>query len=174
MQGKGEMKQGPGRTVSSRTVRAAALGEVHARPFAALQTPTRVLHFAFTTDAAGSAGRAGTGETLRGARRAAAGPGQAHPDRTRAGHADLRAARRISDLRLGLSRRDEAVRSRADAADGRDAPAAAAGPLLAAHGSASASRRRRARRSDEPFQRTLGRRVVDRRGPGDGRQRFPG
>ncbi|MDE2364178.1 MAG: DUF3422 domain-containing protein [Hyphomicrobiales bacterium] len=35
-------------------LRASALGEIHARPFAAISTPSRVLHFAFTSDAAGA------------------------------------------------------------------------------------------------------------------------
>lgn len=49
------MKQGTGADgFEPHELRASILGEVHARPFAALPTPTRVLHFAFTTDAAGS------------------------------------------------------------------------------------------------------------------------
>ncbi|MFV0281377.1 MAG: DUF3422 family protein [Rhodoblastus sp.] len=36
-------------------LRANALAEIHARPFPPVQTPSRILHFAFTTDAAGSA-----------------------------------------------------------------------------------------------------------------------
>ncbi len=36
-------------------LRAAALGEIHARPFARVETPSRILLFAFTTDAAGGA-----------------------------------------------------------------------------------------------------------------------
>jgi uncharacterized membrane-anchored protein len=36
-------------------LRAAMLGEVHARPFTAIETPRRILHFAFET--AGDAGK---------------------------------------------------------------------------------------------------------------------
>ena len=36
-------------------LRAAALGEIHARPFVRVETPSRILLFAFTTDAAGAA-----------------------------------------------------------------------------------------------------------------------
>ncbi len=36
-------------------LRAAVLGEVHARPFTALETPRRILHFAFDTDARAAA-----------------------------------------------------------------------------------------------------------------------
>lgn len=36
-------------------LRAAALGEIHARPFLPVETPSRILHFAFTTDAVGGA-----------------------------------------------------------------------------------------------------------------------
>ncbi len=36
-------------------LRAAALAEIHARPFTLAETPSRILHFAFTTDAAGGA-----------------------------------------------------------------------------------------------------------------------
>jgi len=36
-------------------LRAAALGEIHARPFSAVETPRRILLFAFTTDAVGGA-----------------------------------------------------------------------------------------------------------------------
>lgn len=36
-------------------LRAGALGEIHARPFTRAETPSRILHFAFTTDGAGAA-----------------------------------------------------------------------------------------------------------------------
>ena len=36
-------------------LRAAALGEIHARPFLPVETPSRILHFAFTSDAVGGA-----------------------------------------------------------------------------------------------------------------------
>ena len=35
-------------------LRAATLGEIHARPFAPVTTPSRILHYAFTTDSAGA------------------------------------------------------------------------------------------------------------------------
>jgi uncharacterized membrane-anchored protein len=38
-----------GRTLAAHPLRAAVLGEVHARPFTAIETPRRVLHFAFET-----------------------------------------------------------------------------------------------------------------------------
>jgi uncharacterized membrane-anchored protein len=39
----------PGAYLEPHALRAAALGEVHARPFTALATPSRILHFAFDT-----------------------------------------------------------------------------------------------------------------------------
>ncbi len=45
-----------GARLTAHKLRAAILGEVHARPFTAIETPRRVLHFAF--DTAGDAGRA--------------------------------------------------------------------------------------------------------------------
>jgi len=44
-----------GTRLTAHAMRAAILGEVHARPFTPLQTPRRILHFAF--DTAGEAGR---------------------------------------------------------------------------------------------------------------------
>ena len=47
---------GAGARLSAHPLRAAILNEVHARPFTAIETPRRILHFAF--DTAGEAGRA--------------------------------------------------------------------------------------------------------------------
>jgi len=47
---------GDGAKLSAHGLRAAVLGEVHARPFTAMETPRRVLHFAF--DTAGERARA--------------------------------------------------------------------------------------------------------------------
>src|SRR5919109_729215 len=50
---------GEGARLRSHHLRAAVLGEVHARPFTAIETPRRVLHFAFdTTGERGAADRA--------------------------------------------------------------------------------------------------------------------
>ena len=38
-----------GARLSPHALRAAILGEVHARPFTAIETPRRILHFAFAT-----------------------------------------------------------------------------------------------------------------------------
>ncbi len=43
---------GGGARLAPHPLRAAILGEVHARPFTAIETPRRILHFAFDTDAA--------------------------------------------------------------------------------------------------------------------------
>ena len=40
---------GEGTRLSPHPLRAAVLGEVHARPFTPIETPRRVLHFAFDT-----------------------------------------------------------------------------------------------------------------------------
>ena len=42
---------GGGTRLTAHAMRAAILGEVHARPFTPLQTPRRILHFAFNTPA---------------------------------------------------------------------------------------------------------------------------
>ena len=48
-----------GTQLTPHPLRAAVLGEVHARPFTPLTTPRRILHFAFdTTGAAAAADRA--------------------------------------------------------------------------------------------------------------------
>src|SRR5450830_164381 len=44
-----------GARLTAHRLRAAVLGEVHARPFTAIATPRRILHFAFDTAAAGAA-----------------------------------------------------------------------------------------------------------------------
>jgi uncharacterized membrane-anchored protein len=44
--------EGGGTRLVPHPLRAAILGEVHARPFTAVETPRRILHFAFETDAA--------------------------------------------------------------------------------------------------------------------------
>src|SRR6266478_8127010 len=50
---------GNGARLSAHPLRAAILGEVHARPFTPIETPRRVLHFAFdTTGERGEADRA--------------------------------------------------------------------------------------------------------------------
>src|SRR4051794_19754617 len=41
--------EGDGARLSAHRLRAAVLGEVHARPFTPIETPRRVLHFAFET-----------------------------------------------------------------------------------------------------------------------------
>jgi uncharacterized membrane-anchored protein len=46
------ISEGGGTQLKPHPLRAAVLGEVHARPFTALATPSRVLHFGFETDAA--------------------------------------------------------------------------------------------------------------------------
>ena len=38
-----------GARLAPHALRAAVLGEVHARPFTAIETPHRILHFAFDT-----------------------------------------------------------------------------------------------------------------------------
>lgn len=50
-----EVTIGNGTRLAPHPLRAAVLGEVHARPFTAVETPRRILHFAFAT--AGEAGR---------------------------------------------------------------------------------------------------------------------
>jgi uncharacterized membrane-anchored protein len=47
---------GEGKKLEPHPLRAAVLGEVHARPFTAIEIPHRVLHFAF--DTAGERGEA--------------------------------------------------------------------------------------------------------------------
>src|SRR6266487_5588986 len=50
---------GNGARLTAHPLRAAVLGEVHARPFTPIETPRRVLHFAFeTTPERGEADRA--------------------------------------------------------------------------------------------------------------------
>ena len=41
--------EGGGATLAPHPLRAAVLGELHARPFTPIETPRRVLHFAFDT-----------------------------------------------------------------------------------------------------------------------------
>jgi uncharacterized membrane-anchored protein len=54
---------GGGGRLKAHPLRAAVLGEVHARPFTPIETPRRVLHFAFDTTAErGEADRAALGE----------------------------------------------------------------------------------------------------------------
>src|SRR2546423_8286511 len=55
--------EGGSARLTAHALRAAVLGEVHARPFTPLETPRRVLHFAFDTTAErGEADRAAPGE----------------------------------------------------------------------------------------------------------------
>jgi len=51
----GEVSIGKGGQLSAHALRAAVLGEVHARPFTPIEVPRRILHFAF--DTTGDAGR---------------------------------------------------------------------------------------------------------------------
>jgi len=50
-----EVSLGDGKRLDPHPLRAAVLGEVHARPFTPIETPRRILHFAF--DTAGDAGK---------------------------------------------------------------------------------------------------------------------
>src|SRR5437016_409771 len=55
--------EGTGARLAAHPLRAAILGEVHARPFTPIETPRRVLHFAFeTTPERGEADRAALAE----------------------------------------------------------------------------------------------------------------
>ncbi|MFL5001482.1 MAG: DUF3422 family protein, partial [Xanthobacteraceae bacterium] len=50
--------EGGNARLKAHSLRAAVLGEVHARPFTPIETPRRVLHFAFDTTERGEADRA--------------------------------------------------------------------------------------------------------------------
>src|SRR5262245_7463569 len=65
--------------LTAHPLRAAVLGEVHARPFTPIETPRRVLHFAFDTTAeSGEADRAALGEFCSGRGLPAPKPGSKH------------------------------------------------------------------------------------------------
>jgi len=65
--------------LAAHPLRAAVLGEVHARPFTPIETPRRVLHFAFDTTAeSGEADRAALGEFCSGRGLPAPKPGSKH------------------------------------------------------------------------------------------------
>ena len=95
-----------GARLTAHPLRAAVLGEVHARPFTPIETPRRVLHFAFETTAErGEADRAALVVVLRRRarlRRAAAGR-QASSRGVRRDRAALGAAFGIHHLHLGAS-----------------------------------------------------------------------
>ena len=57
---------GDGAKLSAHGLRAAVLGEVHARPFTPMETPRRVLHFAFETAGERSAIRCTSSATRSG------------------------------------------------------------------------------------------------------------
>jgi uncharacterized membrane-anchored protein len=68
-----------GARLAPHPLRAAVLGEVHARPFTAIETPRRVLHFAFATTAAhAEADRAALAAFCAGRGLAPPGPGSNH------------------------------------------------------------------------------------------------
>jgi uncharacterized membrane-anchored protein len=68
-----------GARLTPHPLRAAVLGEVHARPFTAIETPRRVLHFAFVTSAErAEADRAALAAFCAGRALAPPGPGSKH------------------------------------------------------------------------------------------------
>ena len=131
-------------------LRAAVLGEVHARPFTAIETPRRILHFAFdTAGEAAKADRAALADfcARRGLEPLKAG-GQAASRRARRRHAALGAALRIHHLYLGAAvGGDDAVPSRRRVAGDADGKPAAAGAAAGGARPASAGRRQEESRS---------------------------
>jgi uncharacterized membrane-anchored protein len=71
--------EGGSARLAAHSLRAAVLGEVHARPFTPIETPRRVLHFAFDTTAErGEADRAALGEFCAGRGLPVPKPGSKH------------------------------------------------------------------------------------------------
>ena len=146
-----------GARLTPHPLRAAVLGEVHARPFTPIETPRRILHFAF--DTAGEAAKADRAALADFCARRELEPlqagGQAASRRARRRHAALGAALRIYHLYLGAAVAGRhAVPSRRRVAGGADGEPAAAG--AAAGGARSASdggtRKDRARAAVRPRQ----------------------
>ena len=94
-----------GARLTPHPLRAAILGEVHARPFTPIETPRRVLHFAF--DTAGDAAKRDRAALAEFCARRKLEPleavGQAAPRRARRRDAALGAALRIHHLYLGAA-----------------------------------------------------------------------
>ena len=134
---------GDGARLEPHRLRAAILGEVHARPFTPIDTPRRVLHFAFDTPAErGEADRAALVDFC--ARRGLTAPKPAdkhHRVLFGGDGAALGAAFRIHDLHLGTAvrsarRRHDAVPSRRRRARRPDGAGARARPGAGRHRSA--------------------------------------
>ncbi|MFL4980882.1 MAG: DUF3422 family protein [Xanthobacteraceae bacterium] len=70
--------EGGNARLKAHSLRAAVLGEVHARPFTPIETPRRVLHFAFDTTERGEADRAALGEFCAGRGLPLPKPGSKH------------------------------------------------------------------------------------------------